>query len=267
MAQPQLVVFTDLDGTLLDHDTYDWHPAEPAIRRLQAAGIPLVLNSSKTAGEMTRLRRALGNTSPYIVENGAALVIPAGALGDARARIENFGVPREDILEVLAGLRREGYRFRGFADMSVEELMSYTGLDVDSADQARQRYATEPLLWQGDDGELALFRRALSGQGLRLVQGGRFWHVMGNVDKADAVRFLLKAWQRYRPDERWLSIGLGDSPNDIDMLATTDIAVVMPGGASPRIELTDHPRLIHAARPGPRGWNEVMLTLLDEYGY
>lgn len=267
MGTPRLVVFTDLDGTLLDHDSYDWRPAEKAIRRLQAAEIPLVLNSSKTASEISRLRRALGNTSPYIVENGAALVIPAGSLGDARARIESFGMPREDILEVLGVLRRGGYRFRGFADMSVEELMGYTGLDVDSAEQARQRYATEPLIWQGSEADMAAFREALSGHGLRLVQGGRFWHVMGNVDKAGPVRFLLKAWRGYRPADPLVSIALGDSPNDAEMLAVTDIAVVMPNPSSGSIELSGHPRVIRPDRPGPGGWNEVMLALLGEYGY
>lgn len=31
---PPLLVFTDLDGTLLDHESYDWSPARPALNRL-----------------------------------------------------------------------------------------------------------------------------------------------------------------------------------------------------------------------------------------
>lgn len=266
MTQPQLVVFTDLDGTLLDHESYDWCPAEAALHRLQAAGIPLIINSSKTASEISRLRRELGNTSPYIVENGAALVIPSGSLGETHARVHNFGASREEILNVLAELRGQGFLFRGFADMSVEELSSLTGLDNDAAELARSRYATEPLIWNGCGRSLEDFRKALSERGLRLVRGGRFWHVMGNVDKADAVRFLLEKYRARHPDTSLISVALGDSPNDEQMLATTDIAVVMPNPLAEAVRLPVHARVIRPDAPGPTGWNQAVMALLDQYG-
>ena len=34
------VLFTDLDGTLLDRDTYSWEAARPALDRLIQKGIP-----------------------------------------------------------------------------------------------------------------------------------------------------------------------------------------------------------------------------------
>ena len=40
------LVFTDLDGTLLDED-YGWEAARPAVEALRAASIPIILNSSK----------------------------------------------------------------------------------------------------------------------------------------------------------------------------------------------------------------------------
>lgn len=50
MFGPALILFSDLDGTLLDHDTYDWSPAQPALKQLAALEVPLVLTSSKTRG-------------------------------------------------------------------------------------------------------------------------------------------------------------------------------------------------------------------------
>ena len=57
MAKPRLIIFSDLDGTLLDHNNYDWSAAKPAMERLSASDIPVVLNSSKTISEIRALDR------------------------------------------------------------------------------------------------------------------------------------------------------------------------------------------------------------------
>ena len=73
-----LLVFTDLDGTLLDHHSYSWAPASQALSRIAKRDIPLILSSSKTRGEILKLRRQLHNRHPFIVENGSAVYVPAG---------------------------------------------------------------------------------------------------------------------------------------------------------------------------------------------
>jgi len=73
-----LVLFTDLDGTLLDADTYRYDAARPALERLREHAIPLIICTSKTRAEVEPLRRKLENQDPFIVENGGALYIPDG---------------------------------------------------------------------------------------------------------------------------------------------------------------------------------------------
>ena len=63
---PFFLVFTDLDGTLLDHDTYGWEAASPALAQCRERGIPIVLVSSKTRAEMDNLRRRMGLSMPFI---------------------------------------------------------------------------------------------------------------------------------------------------------------------------------------------------------
>ena len=77
-SAPRVVIFSDLDGTLLDHQTYSSDPADRAIARLIAEEVPLVLCSSKTRAEIEAIRSRLGVGHPFIVENGGALFIPAG---------------------------------------------------------------------------------------------------------------------------------------------------------------------------------------------
>jgi mannosyl-3-phosphoglycerate phosphatase len=52
MTTPKLVIFTDLDGTLLDRNTYSFEPALPALHLIRQKDIPLILTSSKTRAEI-----------------------------------------------------------------------------------------------------------------------------------------------------------------------------------------------------------------------
>ncbi|KEF32931.1 MAG: HAD-IIB family hydrolase [Gammaproteobacteria bacterium] len=267
MPRPHLLFISDLDGTLLDHRDYSWKAATPALEKLRSAGIPLILNSSKTAAEIRKVRAELGNTDPFIVENGAAVVIPAGTFGNSDESVVNFGAPRRQVLDVLTGLRKGGASFRGFEDMTAEELAEYSGLSHEQAELARQRLGTEPLLWEGSDEELAKFEAALAAADLRLVQGGRFFHAMGIFDKADGARFLLEKYQERYGNEPLVAIALGDSPNDQQMLESADIPVVIRGVNSENVQLPSAKHAMRSLKPGPEGWNECVLNLLFEYGY
>ncbi|MFH1490792.1 MAG: HAD-IIB family hydrolase, partial [Pseudomonadota bacterium] len=70
------MIFTDLDGTLLDHETYEWKEAEPALNRCKLLRIPLILVSSKTRAEINVIRNELGLTAPFISENGGGIFFP-----------------------------------------------------------------------------------------------------------------------------------------------------------------------------------------------
>src|SRR5262249_7819522 len=78
LPMANFVVFTDLDGCLLDSVPYTYEPAVPALEALRAQGIPLVLVSSKTRAEIEPLRKQLDHHDPFIVENGAAVFVPRG---------------------------------------------------------------------------------------------------------------------------------------------------------------------------------------------
>lgn len=267
MSRPTLLFFTDLDGTLLDRDSYDWSPARRALDELARYQLPLVLNSSKTAAEIRELRTDLGNAHPYIVENGAAAIIPAGYFesGQTEDEVIHFAKPRARILEVLAQLREEGFRFSGFNDMTVEEVARQAGLSEEKAAKAKDRTATEPLMWDGGALDVPSFRQALEREGLRLVKGGRFHHVMGDFDKAEAMQALVKRYRSRYPDARLTSVALGDSPNDRHMLEAADIAVVIRGPEP--LTLSEGHSVMYSDQSGPSGWNECVLTILAGKGY
>ena len=71
-----VLVFTDLDGTLLDHHNYSFAPALQMLHRLNSINIPVIPNTSKTFAELIDLRQQIGLEGPFIVENGGRYLHP-----------------------------------------------------------------------------------------------------------------------------------------------------------------------------------------------
>jgi len=273
MTPSKILVFTDLDGTLLDHN-YSYTAAKPALARLRQLNIPLILNTSKTADELFALVKELQLGHPFVVENGGAVLIPPGYFDLSPAeqakcvRLDNgyvqlpLGKPSAAIIDILAGLRRQGFRFRGFADMTPEALMQETGLSRAAAVAAKQRASSEPLIWLDTEDNLSRFENILLSSGLTLIKGGQFWHVMGPTDKAEAMKWLQVRYQeKYASDT--LTLALGDSPNDREMLLAADVAVVLPGKNPDALKDLKHPDIHFADQPAPAGWNSAVNQFLN----
>lgn len=258
----QLLVFTDLDGTLLDHDSYAWQPAQRALERLAELNIPLLINSSKTAAEITVLRRELQNTHPYIVENGGAVFLPT----ENGEEIHPLGGSYQKIRATLTDLRhKHDYHFSGFADLGVNGVMTATGLERAAAEAACERQSTEPILWQGDELRREAFRNDLAREGLQLVKGGRFHHVMGMTDKGQAMKWLADRYRKTKPETEFVLVALGDGENDLPMLQLADIAVVIRPHSGAALTVTGHNRVIRPGFPGPYGWQEALDEIFHLY--
>ncbi|MEW6264352.1 MAG: HAD-IIB family hydrolase [Thermodesulfobacteriota bacterium] len=264
----KLVVFTDLDGTLLDHHSYSYAPARPALERLKESGTPLVMVSSKTRLEIEVLRAELDNRDPFIPENGGAVFLPPGCGLDPPAgmevageyRVTRFGQSREEItpaLETLAGR----WPIRALSQMNMEEVMAWTGLTRPRALTARRREFGEAFLVDAPEVDEARLAADVAALGLELTRGGRFYHLLGGNDKGRAVSWLIALYRAKHPG--LLTAAFGDAPNDRPMLAAVDRAflVAMPDG---RYRPMDLPGLTKVPRPGPAGFNQSVLELLDE---
>ncbi len=264
-----LLVITDLDGSLLDHHTYSWQPAAGWLEKLKAAHIPVVFCSSKTMAEITALQNSMGlDGAPFIAENGALL--HAGALWRQpdKPAANILGKEYAAIREILGSLRQaRGFKFFGFGDVDEKLIGQWTGLSPQDALLAKQRQASEALIWRDSDARMAEFVHDLEQQSLMLIQGGRFYHVVSKgSSKGAAVRWLLDLYRRHdgRP---WQSLGLGDGPNDASMLKAVDYAVIIRGYSKIPVDLGPLQRNVYKTTAyGPEGWSEGMDYFINPGG-
>ncbi|WP_257280931.1 mannosyl-3-phosphoglycerate phosphatase [Endozoicomonas sp. ISHI1] len=266
-AMKKLVIFSDLDGTLLDHDSYSWAAAKPALDRLKKQNIPVVFNTSKTLSEVLPLQLEMALDHPFITENGMITTIPANYFqsSDTDKNTHYFhGQPYRAIRRVLKQFREHyGFRFRGFGDCSHSEIADLSGLSLEEAKLAADRKASEPLIWEDSAQALELFEKQLTKEGLHLTRGGRFYHVSGKGDKGSAAKKLFKHYLKSFPDWQWLSMGLGDSFNDLPMLEVVDIPVLVRSEKSKQPAIEHLSDIKYTKSVGPEGWNEAVLEILN----
>ncbi|PUB11521.1 HAD-IIB family hydrolase [Yoonia sediminilitoris] len=253
-APPPLLVFTDLDGTLIDHDSYRYDAALPALAALRRIRAGIIMASSKTAPEIVTLRDEMGLCDwPAIVENGAGILPPGDADaggGDAYVRL------RAALDDVPPPLRAQ---YCGFGDMNVAQIAQMTGLPEKSAALAAQRAFSEPGLWTGDSLERGAFERELAQRGIHAREGGRFLTLSFGRTKADQMSDIIT---RYQPGA---TVALGDAPNDVEMLQAADYGFIVANphrDPLPPLDGETAGRIMRTELPGPQGWNRAICDLI-----
>lgn len=266
------VVFTDLDESLLDRESYAFDAARPALEEVRRREIPLVLCTSKTASETVYFQERLGVEGPFVVEAGGGVYVPRGYFerlpGPSEERgsflLAPLAARHEEVLRGLGHLKEyTANSIRAFDDMTVEEVARDTGLPPELARRAKEREFDEPFKFVRREGEFAAhLPRVAAEVGLRITRGGRYYHLHGETDKGRAVALLASLFRKKLGSIR--TIGVGDSEMDLALLSAVDVPIAVQrhdGHHDPALSAGVR-GLRRVEAPGPAGWNLGVLEAL-----
>ncbi len=264
MTKKRIAVFTDLDGTLLDHSTYSFDAAKPAIKMLKKNKIPLIFCTSKTRAEQEPLRKKVGTKDPFIVEDGSAIYIPKGyfktkirfSRKTKDYNIIEFGTPFSKIKKIMKELKKT-VELEAFHDMSIPEVMKDTGLNRNMAKRALTREYSTGFKLKNEKDEKKV-RAFMKKKKLNITVGGRYYHVYGGgSDKGKAVLKTTKLFEK-EWKEKVESIALGDSENDFAMLKAADKSTLVER----HNKTFSSDKFCQTKGIGPIGWNKFVMEVV-----
>lgn len=262
------VVFTDLDGTLLDRLSYSYDQTLEAITLLHSKRIPIVFCSAKTRAEQEAYRQELSIKDPFIVENGGAIFVPRDYFpfrfnhhktANDYLVIE-LGISHQRVREVLKRIQAEvGCHIKCFEDMSAEEIAKDTGLNLRFAALAKQREYDETFKIEDTQEKIKAVLDKIEEAGLTYSHGGRYYSAMAGNDKGKATRILIELFGRKLAKIE--TIGIGDSQNDVSMLKAVDMPVLVQKAES-LWEEVNLANMYKVEAVGPQGWSRAIHELI-----
>lgn len=260
----QNIIFTDLDATLLDHDTYSYKKALPALRKVKEKNIPLIICTSKTRSEIEHYRDKFCINDPFIVENGGAIFIPKKYFNSKfsydkktdKYYIIELGKEYPELIKVITKIKDNHFELLNFNDMTPEEISKDCNLSIARAKLAKKRGYDEPFKVLKEKDERKVIK-IIEKDNLRCIKGGRYFHLTGNNDKGKAVKILTKLFEKKYKQVR--TYAFGDSKNDLEMLRSV--------GKGYLVQRKDgsyaSSAYLKAKGIGPEGWNKKVLEILE----
>jgi mannosyl-3-phosphoglycerate phosphatase len=275
LLAPRHLIFTALEGALVDSRTDSFTGAEEALSELDRRKIAYVLLTSRTREEIEPIRRKLGHNHPFVTENGGGIFFPdgyfslriPGAVRTARYLSIAQGKPYAEVCEALDEIAEEcSVGVAGFHHMSLREIAGNTGLRPRSAELAAAREFDEPFYFtSADDKAIARFVETAHKQGFDTRRGPNFWHLSAKCDAARAVRTLSQLFREATHIKLRL-VGIGGSPDDFRWLRAVDQAILLPESreatklsAQAQENSGRTGTIITGEAAGPAGWNKAVL--------
>ncbi len=256
------IFFTDLDGTLLDHDTYSLEGSLEGVELLKKAGIPLVPVTSKTFDEVCELMDFLDLKSPFVFENGAGMGIYSEKSGYEYI-LQSPGIGfLKGLIPLVSKFFSSNINILNF--VSPEKFSALSGLGLESSRLALKRKGSLLFLpakkAEVDMDMLEELNMTLSSYGAKVTKGGRFYHLIPiDCGKDYGIR---KTIEFYKNNKKTIGAtgAVGDTYNDIPMLKEVDYPYIVKKIDETWIDTKL--KVIRIKGTGPLGFTEAVKDFL-----
>ena len=261
------ILISDLDGTLLGRDNFEFGLIKSEIISLLDSGHLLVLASSKTKVEIERFCDEFGRSVPFIYENGAGaenFSLISGCEAPLNSRRNSKAIRTDKLLTIWEKYISHDLKSRChfLKDMDRGAQQACLGLGTTALERAMKRSFSLPFTFSGPDSDLKKLEYLAAKAGLSVQQGGRVYNLSGCHDKADYLPEIRK-WASKAKNTPVLIV-LGDSKNDIEMLKQADVSCVIPNEDGCFLSLgNDNSPTIIAPRVAPLGWLDAVMEALS----
>ncbi len=260
-----VVIFTDLDGSLLHRDTFRFDTIKDYIKSLVNKGIIIIPNSSKTEKEIEKFNEELGVNLPYISENGSSI----HGLNLITSNFPDKLVlsrEKEELLKIYENKVPEKLKEKCFqiSKMSKKEKENVLGQKDEKLKDALNRKYTLPFLFKGDKNEKNRLLKILNSNSLTLQEGGRVYNLCDNINKVKSMNRVIKILKK--TEDKIKTIAVGDNFNDLDMLRNCDIPCLVFNDQF-KLDQININNLIFSNKPSPEGWADVIKMALAKLGF
>ena len=196
MNNKDILIFTDLDGSLLNHKNFEFNTIKPFILKCLRNNIRIIPNTSKTKNEVEFFSEQLGVDIPFIVENGSAIHNLDLVCSHFDKNIKSLILSRtaNEIFEIFnnkvpLSLRNQCLFLK---DMNAKKQSKVLGLNGEQLTSALNRLYSIPLIFNGRieiKNELISIFNDLD---IKFHEGGRVINICDNCTKGDAMKIILK---------------------------------------------------------------------------
>ena len=260
-----VVIFTDLDGSLLHKDTFRFDNIKDYIKKLIDRGIVIIPNSSKTGKEIKKFNHELEVDLPYISENGSCIE----GLNRINSNFPNniiLSRDKEELLKIFNDKVPKELKDKciQISQINKREQEKIFGQKGEGLKDALNRKYTLPLLFKGDKSEKSRLQKILNLNTLTLQEGGRVLNLCDNINKVKSMNRVIKIFKKIENEIK--TIAVGDNYNDLDMLKNSDVPCLV-FNENFKLDEINIDNLIFSNKPSPEGWADVIKKALDKLNY
>ena len=262
----KVIIFTDLDETLLKENKYNYNILNNFIKTLFKKEYEIIPVTSKTYLEVIDLLQVIKYKLPFSVENGAAYYIPINNSKNYLYKkiVNPRAIKKNAIKKILNKSIFKTYlhNLKYIEDLSVIEQKKITKLNSKQLECFNSREYSIPVLISGDKYFKKKFEETLFKYNLKIIFGGKLNNISGLHSKLNSLSFFYCKYKQKLRNTKIIIISLGDNQNDIEILNNSNYSGIIKNKAYKILNLSKKKNIFRSFTEAPFGWVEVLKKII-----